>query len=179
MTAQDSILLKDNETPIGNMADYTPPTVAANAGYYYPANYRVLNCWECFLAKGKMCIDSSGKSLFTHTQSSVRGNGFCCKQDYNQEYCANGAVYSDPSKEEIQMTCSSPSYVNTTATPDSEWNPVLTSDRNYRMFAFCPGVNENRCGVPGVFDANTPVNHTLGAKVNRTTLNATNIRYRP
>ena len=43
------------------MIDYVPShTFGENDPVYYPPNLRVLNCWECFEAEGRMCIEKNG-----------------------------------------------------------------------------------------------------------------------
>ena len=51
------ISIPDDESPLVKMSDYVPPTVPATASYFYPSDYRILNCWECFEAHGKICMD--------------------------------------------------------------------------------------------------------------------------
>ena len=67
----------------------------------YSENYRTLDCWECFWARGKMCHDTDYSSMFKVTGSSNRGHGICCKPDYNGKHCG-------PSDE--FHTCSDPSF---------------------------------------------------------------------
>ena len=48
----------DSQSPLVPMMDYVPPSDLDNdPNYFYPTDYRVLNCWDCFQAKGKVCID--------------------------------------------------------------------------------------------------------------------------
>lgn len=48
----------DTTRPLVPMKDYVPPSDLDNdPNYYYPTNYRILNCWECFEAQGKVCMD--------------------------------------------------------------------------------------------------------------------------
>lgn len=76
------------------MADYVPPSDFDNdPNNYYPSDYRILNCWECFEAQGKICTDFGHNSLHHHTKSSNPGNAFCCKPDANDGYCKNGHTY--------------------------------------------------------------------------------------
>ena len=53
----------------------------------YSKNYRTLNCWECFDARGKMCHDKDYQSMFRVTGSSNFGHGVCCKPDYEGQHC--------------------------------------------------------------------------------------------
>lgn len=168
-------LLKD-PAPIVPMSEYVPTEVPPNAGYYYPKNFRILNCWQCFEAKGKICIDEDQGNLFSHTGSSVVGNAFCCKQDYNEDYCKSGEEHTHEKSGDdhtIKTVCSPPSFV-----PDKSGThaDVLTGDRNFQFFAFCPGVNQNKCGVPGV---KTELDHHLKAIVDRKSVEAKDIHYRP
>ena len=40
------------------MKDYVPDKFHGPFdGLYYPDSLRILNCWECFEAQGKMCIE--------------------------------------------------------------------------------------------------------------------------
>ena len=54
----------------------------------YAENFRTLNCWECFEARGKMCIKSDYSSMIAETGSSNRGHGICCKTWYEEGLCA-------------------------------------------------------------------------------------------
>ena len=109
--SRQSKAIIDNFSPLTPMADYVPPNDLDNdPNYYYPADYRILNCWDCFAAEGKVCIDQGHNSLFHHTGSSDPGNAFCCKPDADTGYCENGAIH-DHSGVENQITtiCSEPS----------------------------------------------------------------------
>lgn len=102
----------------------------------YSENYRTLDCWECFWARGKMCHDTDYSSMFKVTGSSNRGHGICCKPNYSGDHCG-------PSDSE--HTCSEPSFVEE---PDGKNAAILTNGQlNYQMFAFCPIVSQARCGV--------------------------------
>ena len=87
-----------------------------------------------------MCIDEDQGELLYHTGTGVAGAAFCCKQDYNEEYCKNGATHLHKGEDhKITTVCSPPSFVPNSA--GSPYSPVLTGDRNYQFFAFCPAVN--------------------------------------
>ena len=132
------------------MDEYVPPPDPGD-GRYYPTNFRVLDCWQCFRAKGKICIDKDGKSLYPHTKDSVFGNALCCKPDNNDNYCNSG----EPIKvgnSEITPLCSPPSY--STEENDSSVRSVLTGQRNYLYWAFCPAVQPPKCGMPNNNDSN-------------------------
>jgi len=66
----------------------------------YSLNYRTFSCWECFEARGKMCIDQNYQSMIRETGSSNRGHGICCKSDFYGQYCSkdgsDGHICSDP-----------------------------------------------------------------------------------
>ena len=49
----------------------------------YESNFRVLDCFECFSARGKFCHDKEYDSMFEMTRSSNEGHGICCKSDYS------------------------------------------------------------------------------------------------
>ena len=55
----------------------------------YAKNYRTLNGWECFEAKGKFCHDKNHESMIKVTGSSNSGHAVCCKPDYSGEHCNN------------------------------------------------------------------------------------------
>lgn len=77
----------DRSTAIVPMTEYVPPDS------YYPSDYRVLDCWQCFEAQGKICHDEGHKSLFHHTKTAINGYGFCCKPGYNEGYCKHGYTH--------------------------------------------------------------------------------------
>ena len=49
----------------------------------YEKDYRTLNCWECFQARGKMCHDTDYSSMMLTTGSSNFGHAICCKPGYD------------------------------------------------------------------------------------------------
>lgn len=110
------------------MADYVPPSDFDNdPNNYYPSDYRILNCWECFEAQGKICTDYGHNSLHHHTKSSNPGNAFCCKPDANDGYCKNGHTYDHEGVEnDITVQCSPQSFGAT-----NEFENVLTGNRNH------------------------------------------------
>ena len=81
-------VIKDQTTSIVPMSAYIAPT-SDDPEKYYPRGYRVLDCWQCFRAKGKMCLDKYDRPSFGHTGSMIAGDAFCCRGDYNGEYCAD------------------------------------------------------------------------------------------
>ena len=86
----NKIAIPDTTTPIVDMSKYVPPSVPDGASYYYPKDFRILNCWECFEARGKICIEEKHGKMNQHTGSSDPYNAFCCKQDNNEGYCKDG-----------------------------------------------------------------------------------------
>ena len=46
--AQAATAIPDTDTPIVNMKDYKPPAVPSGASYYYPKDFRILDCYQCF-----------------------------------------------------------------------------------------------------------------------------------
>jgi len=78
----------DITRPLVPMDSYLPPNDLDNVpDFFYPTEYRVLNCWECFEAEGKVCMDLGHNSLYHHTKSSDPGNVFCCKPGSTDPYC--------------------------------------------------------------------------------------------
>ena len=47
LTQTTDRMVKDGITPIAPMAEYVAPPDPGR-GRYYPDNFRILNCWECF-----------------------------------------------------------------------------------------------------------------------------------
>lgn len=130
--------------PLVPMEEYQPPNdLDGNPKFYYPTEYRILNCWECFEAQGKMCLDAGHNSLYHHTKTSDPGGAFCCKPDSTDGYCQHGAIHDHEGESEITTVCSPPSLGAT-----SKYTNVLTNNRNHQMFAFCPTINHEKCGIP-------------------------------
>ena len=67
----------------------------------YKDYYRVLDCWQCFLAKGRMCHHARYESLLFTTKSGNKGLGICCNPSATNDLC-------DPLNEDL--TCSEKSY---------------------------------------------------------------------
>jgi hypothetical protein len=86
MSSQDRVPDAPATRPIPLMDDYVPPN---DQWTTYPDNYRVLDCWQCFQAQGKVCMDKDHQSLFNtnHIETSKKGQIFCCKNDYNEGHC--------------------------------------------------------------------------------------------
>lgn len=93
----------------------------------YTSPYRVLDCGDCFTAKGTMCHNKKYESMFEDTQSSNMGNAICCRPGYTEGLC---------NPNDAKHTCGMPSY-DTDA--NSKYKQVLSEgSRNYQMYAFCP-----------------------------------------
>lgn len=89
---------------IPTMADYVP------SGSNYPKDFRILDCWQCFEAQGKVCMDKDHQSLIQHIETTKSSAIFCCKQDYNEGYCKDGSKHTDQAGGEIEMVCSPGSF---------------------------------------------------------------------
>lgn len=83
------------------MVDPSPLVPMSEYNNVETPGYRVLNCFECFEAQGRMCIDRNYKTLFYKTHSSNEANAICCKLDNFEGYC------SDQNQD---LVCSMPSY---------------------------------------------------------------------
>ena len=95
------------ENPIKKMATYVPDAGCPNC----PKDFRVLDCWECFQAQGKVCMDKSHNTLMHHLQTSKTSAIFCCKQDNNKEYCKDGWTYGNKGDADyVEMICSPSSF---------------------------------------------------------------------
>lgn len=133
----DKLAIIDRARPLVPMSQYTPPKdLDSTPNLFYPKDYRILNCWECFQAEGKICMDQGHNSLYHHTKSSDPGNVFCCKPDVHTGYCENGASHDYESEEDITTLCSQPSKG-----ASSQFSNILTNGRNHQVFAFCPTIN--------------------------------------
>lgn len=101
----------------------------------YPFEYRTLNCWECFEAQGSMCHHEDYAHDVNFLQSGNWGDGICCKNG-----ATSGACFVDESND---MHCSPPSIDD-----GGKYKDVMTQgNRNYQLFAFCPGIDQKRCGI--------------------------------
>ena len=100
-------------------------------------HFRVLDCRQCFEAKGRMCHPKNYEHDFDALLSTKSGLGICCKPDSTDDQC------NDPLNQEQE--CSMKSFDDD---PDSIYADVLSVDnRNYQMYAFCPLVDHATCGV--------------------------------
>lgn len=73
--------------PMMDQMDVPPMSEYVPSDDYYPKDFRLLDCWQCFKAQGKVCKDKDYTSLYGHVLTTNPGRIFCCKQDYNEEYC--------------------------------------------------------------------------------------------
>ena len=133
-----------------------------------PKDYRVLDCWQCFEAQGKVCMDKTHGSLLHHVETSRRSAVFCCKQDYNEGYCKEGETHGDDAAK-VEMLCSPSSFG-----PSGQFTDVLTANRNYQMFAYCPQIDREKCGIPG---GGSSTDMRLKASTEKSEVRATKLRY--
>ena len=95
----------DSSTDLVPMKDYTK-------NYY-----RVLDCWQCFQAQGRMChkkdYQVSAEYRIKVLRSPNVGNGVCCKPDSTEGICAPDSDHS----------CSMKSFDDD---PSSTYNSVLS-----------------------------------------------------
>lgn len=170
---EEKLALIDRTRPLVPMAEYTPPSdFDNNPKLYYPNYYRVLNCWECFEAEGKICMDSGHNSLYHHTKSSDPGSAFCCKPDSDEGYCKHGAAHDHEGEEEgIESVCSQPSKGGL-----SKYSSILTSGKNHQMFAFCPAINHKKCGITSSSQGSTDMG--LKAGIDKVTVKSNEMRYK-
>lgn len=69
------------------MSEYSPSPFCKDC----PKDFRVLDCWQCFEAQGKVCMDKNHRSLYYHMETSKAGAVFCCDPNYNEGYCKDGS----------------------------------------------------------------------------------------
>ena len=147
------------------------PDVPHSLGYYdsspitimdkYEWDFRTLDCFECFKAEGKMCVDRDYESMIVATGSSNNFHGVCCKPGYEGQYCNN----------EEKNRCSPPVFDNNI---NSKWVNVTTDNMNYQFFAFCPGINEKVCGISQNEDK---YNFTLPATLEKKTFKTNELKH--
>ena len=102
-----------DDSPIVPMSEYVAPPGRTS-------DWRALDCWQCFAAKGRMCHHKRyDASIWMVTQRANRGIGICCKLDATEGYCAD---------DNEDFACSMKSY-----DPGSiDYGGVLSEgDRNY------------------------------------------------
>ena len=51
--------------------------------------FRALNCWECFEAKGKICHNRDASKHIEMLGNSNLGHGICCKTGSKSKECMN------------------------------------------------------------------------------------------
>ena len=173
-TKAEPIAVIDRTRPLVPMQSYVPPSDLDNdPNYFYPDEYRILNCWECFEAEGRICIDQGHNSLYHHTGSSDRGNAFCCKPGSTHPYCTSGSVHSHEGEEGIETLCSPQSK----GAVNADFEKVLTSQsRNHQLFAFCPAISHQRCGIASTTGTSTDM--TLKAGTDKQTVYSNTMKYK-
>lgn len=129
----------------------------------YTNNYRTLNCWECFDARGKMCHDKDYSSMFRVTGSSNFGHAVCCKPDYEGQHC---------SPNDSQHICSQPVMGKES---DDEFTDVRSKGNlNHQLFAFCPMISQEVCGIAN----STSIDMGLKAGIEVQTISTSDLKYR-
>ena len=109
-----------------------------------------------------MCHDKDYKSTITTTGSSNLAHGVCCKPDYTGEHCNNDGDH----------VCSEPSLIEDSS---SKWAEILNPEnRNMQMYAFCPGINQQVCGIS---DDSTNTDMTITAGIDKKTFSSTALAY--
>jgi len=68
---------------------------------YTYRDYRLLSCWECFDACGRICKNKNNDAIAPQTASFNAGHGVCCRPDSQTEFCTATDDY----------ICSDPSYI--------------------------------------------------------------------
>ena len=98
-------------------------------------DWRTLNCWECFEAKGKICHDEDYLRMTSVTNSRDPGDQVCCRSGFDGEYCNN----------DDDHVCSQPAY--TLDTSDPYYDILSPGNLNHQMFAFCTTTEASTCGL--------------------------------
>ena len=60
---------------------------------YTSRDYRLLSCWQCFDACGKICKNKNNEPMTPLTQSYNAGHGICCWPDSDSDYCKDHEGY--------------------------------------------------------------------------------------
>ena len=94
---------------------------------------RGLDCWDCFKVGGRMCHGKNYASIMQYTYSSNLYKGVCCKPGSTDDMC-NGKL----------LDCSMDSVG---AGSGDKYRNVLTNNRNYLMFSYCPGLSQATCAI--------------------------------
>ena len=106
----------------------------------YEQEYRLLDCWQCFEAHGKMCFDRSVtmQNFFSKYQTANTGLGVCCKPDSTDVEC-------DASSPDTNRYCGERAFDDRSDSPNKQ---ILTEGkRNHQAFAFCPMTSRQICGI--------------------------------
>lgn len=127
---------------VPSMAEYTPSEDCPIC----PPDFRIGDCWQCYQAKGRMCVDKDGKRLDKHMRNTKPGVGFCCSPDSTAKICTTGTVYEE---DDVEIICSPDSFFTDDQKTNSPYKDVATGDRNNQMFAYCPSITQQTCGVVG------------------------------
>lgn len=113
--------------------------------------------------------------MFHHTGSSNPGNAFCCKPDSNTGYCESGASHkyaaAAGAEDEITTICSQPSVG-----ASDKFADILTGYRNLQMFAFCPDISPQKCGIQNA-EGREDANMSLLAGLDKTMVRSKEMRY--
>ena len=98
------------------------------------------------------------------TGSSNFGHAMCCRSDFYGENCNN----------DDRFVCSQPSYVDV---PDSSSisDQLTSGNLNYAMYAFCPSINQQVCGLS---EDNTLFDLTIQATESPQTFSSNILTYR-
>lgn len=83
--ATSSFLLNDQV-----LANFYPRMEVMDMEQFYAEkgeDWRTLNCWECFEARGKMCHDEDYTSMTAVTNSRDPGDQVCCREGFSGDLC--------------------------------------------------------------------------------------------
>ena len=94
----------------------------------WPEDFRILDCYECFTSKGRMCHKFDYSLTFEDTWEMNRAYSICCKNSATEGYCADEMKEGEGN--EKKFICSMPSHE---PSPDSsKYKDVLSAgNRNY------------------------------------------------
>lgn len=132
----------------------------------YKNYYRVLDCWQCFQAQGRICHRKDYVYTPQYRIQVLRspniGNGVCCKPDSTQGHCQ---------PDNAEHTCSMKSFDDSGS---STYKDVLSSSsKNFQMFAFCPTLNMQSCGL----SESSNYDMTLRAGTDKQSVSSNQMRY--
>ena len=91
-------------------------------------------------------MDKNHGALYQHIETTKVSAIFCCKQDYNEGYCQDGATHGENENDKIEMICS-PSSFNPSKS-GSFANVISIDMRNHQMYSYCPAISQAKCGFP-------------------------------